>query len=88
MAIKKDDIHNLPLTIVVVKDPKGKGYTVFSKQFPDIIAVGDDEESAIDNLFEGMKAAFNYWASKGKEEYGENYKISKKELKLTPSDIV
>ncbi|MFW5879925.1 MAG: hypothetical protein ACOCUV_03785 [bacterium] len=83
MAIKKEYIYNLPLTIILVQDPDDKGYTVFSKQFPNIIAEGDDEDTAIRNLFETMHVAFKDQADEDKELIARKYNVSKKEINLT-----
>lgn len=50
--------EKLTLTAVLVKDPTDNGYTSYFAQFPNIIAEGDDEDSAIDNLLSLSKAAF------------------------------
>ena len=77
---------NLPLTIVLVQDPKDNGYTVYFKQFPNIIAEGDDEDSAIRNLFHTMRVAFKDQSNREEENYDLRCKVSKKEINLIASE--
>ncbi len=50
----------IPLTIIMVQDPKSKGYTIYTKEYPYIIAEGDNKRLAMANLFETMSIAFRY----------------------------
>lgn len=86
ISSNKRNVHSLPLTIVLVQNPKTERYTVFSKQFPNILAEGEDEENAINNLFEVMYVAFKDQATDNNEIFKEKYCISEKEFTLTMED--
>jgi hypothetical protein len=51
---------NLPLTVIMVEDPKIGGYTAFFKQFPNIVAEGDSDKSAMNNLMNAVHDVFTY----------------------------
>jgi predicted RNase H-like HicB family nuclease len=50
----------LQLTGVFVQDPASNGFTAFFAQFPNIIAEGDTEEEATQNLIETVKTVFEH----------------------------
>lgn len=56
--------QNLKLDAVLVEDMNIGGYTAFFKQFPQIIAEGNNEDEAISNL---LRALHDVFAFKGKE---------------------
>jgi len=45
---------NMNLRLIFVEDPKSGGFTVFFKQFPNIIAEGDTRKAAKRNLFNAI----------------------------------
>ncbi len=48
------------LTGIFVEDPKSKGYTAFFAQFPNIIAEGDTQEDASQNLLRLLRVSFEH----------------------------
>ena len=70
---------NLPLTVIMVEDPKIGGYTAFFKQFPNIIAEGDNDEDAMNNLMNAIYDVFRYQEENYKnEEINPAYRIIEK----------
>ncbi|HMO32344.1 MAG TPA: hypothetical protein PKD90_05710 [Phnomibacter sp.] len=51
---------NLELTGIFVQDPQSKGYTAFFAQLPNIIAEGDNEEDALNNLVDTVREVFQH----------------------------
>lgn len=51
---------SISLTAILVRDHKTGGYTSFFAQFPNIIAEGDNEEQAEENLFRLVKTVFEH----------------------------
>lgn len=82
----------LPLTAILVPNTqydlapvttKNNGYTAYFKQFKEIIAEGDTEEEAIDNL---LNAVYDVFIHKNKDTSGDYYpgkKIQKKEITIS-----
>lgn len=54
------EAKQIELTGVFVQDAKGEGYTAFFAQLPNIIAEGDTEEDAAQNLINAVKAVFEH----------------------------
>lgn len=52
--------NNLELTGVFVQDPESKGYTAFFAQLPNIIAEGDTQEAAVENLINTVRVVFEH----------------------------
>lgn len=51
---------NLQLTGVFVQDPANNGFTAFFSQLPNIIAEGDTEEEATQNLIQTLQSVFEH----------------------------
>jgi len=67
---------NIPLTVVMVQDPHIGGYTAYFKQFPDIIAEGDTDDEAMNNLMNAVHDVFVYKSTDLRDEFaGRNYKV-------------
>ena len=49
----------IPVTPIYVEDPKG-GFTIFFKEFPNVISEGETKEEALDNLQRTMHDVFSY----------------------------
>ena len=49
----------IPVTPIYVEDPQG-GFTIFFKEFPNVISEGETEEEALDNLQRTMHDVFSY----------------------------
>lgn len=52
--------NELELTGVFVQDTAGAGYTAFFAQLPNIIAEGDTESEAAQNLIEAVRSVFEH----------------------------
>jgi len=50
----------IPLTVIMVKDPKTGGFTAFFKQLPDIIAEGDSDTDVLKNLMNAVYDVFQF----------------------------
>ncbi len=62
------------LTGIFVEDPKSKGVTAFFAQFPNIIAEGDTEEDAAQNLLHLLKVSFEHQKNAElQNNHAENY---------------
>lgn len=49
----------IPVTPIYVEDPQG-GFTIFFKEFPNVVSEGKDKDEALDNLQRGMHDVFSY----------------------------
>jgi len=58
--MKTAQLFKLPLTAIMVKDPNIGGFTAFFKQFPEIIAEGDTDGEALQNLMNAVYDVFEY----------------------------
>jgi len=58
----------LPVTPIYVEDEKIGGYTVFFKEFPNIIAEGETKEDALDNIIRTVHDVFKYKNTQSIEE--------------------
>lgn len=47
--------NTLSFTGILVQDEKTKGFTAFFKQFPNVIAEGDTEDQAMENLISTLR---------------------------------
>lgn len=54
MANTRSEGYTLSLNVILVNDPVQGGFTAFFKQFPYIIAEGDNEGEAMKNLMNAM----------------------------------
>jgi hypothetical protein len=50
----------IPVTPIYVEDEKIGGYTIFFKEFPDIISQGETKEDALDNIIRTVHDVFKY----------------------------
>jgi predicted RNase H-like HicB family nuclease len=50
----------IPVTPVYVEDPHIGGFTVYFKEFPDVISEGKTQEEALWNLQKAMYDVFKY----------------------------
>jgi predicted RNase H-like HicB family nuclease len=58
----------LPVTPIYVEDEKIGGYTVFFKEFPNIISEGETKEDALDNIIKTVHDVFKYKNTQSIEE--------------------
>ena len=58
----------IPVTPIYVEDEKIGGYTIFFKEFPDIISEGETKEDALDNLMKTVHDVFKYKNTQSIEE--------------------
>lgn len=58
----------ISITGVMIEDPSTKGYTAYFAEFPEIIAQGENIESAKDNLFSALKSMLDFKREEMKEE--------------------
>jgi predicted RNase H-like HicB family nuclease len=58
----------LPVTPIYVEDEKIGGYTVFFKEFPNIISEGETKEDALDNIIKTVHDVFKYKKTQSIEE--------------------
>ena len=49
----------IPVTPIYVEDPKG-GFTIFFKEFPNVISEGETKEEALDSLQRTMHDIYSY----------------------------
>ena len=49
----------IPVTPIYVEDPKG-GFTVFFKEFPNVVSEGDTQDEALFNLQKTMYDVYSY----------------------------
>ena len=86
MKLKREEkkSYNIPLTVILIQDPNDKGYTAYFEQLPDMIAEGDNEKEAIDNLFYVLYAVFKdqeKQQQKEEEKHKETkYYMNKKQM--------
>lgn len=73
------------LTIILVKDPKIGGYTAYLKQFPDIIAEGDDDKQAVHNLMNAVHDVLSYQSTQNSELTGSNFTVIQKSVNFSVS---
>lgn len=85
--MKKDKLFTLPLTIILVQDPKIDGYTAYFKQFQDIIAEGDTEDEAERNLLNAVHDVFIYQSGIADESIDPSFNVSKKSINFTSCEI-
>lgn len=52
--MKNESLFKISLTAIMVQDPEIGGYTAYFRQFPDIIAEGDNEKEAMINLINAL----------------------------------
>jgi predicted RNase H-like HicB family nuclease len=57
--------NNLQLTGIFVQDPIDKGFTAFFAQLPYIIAEGDNEQDATENLIQTVQTVFEHQKNNG-----------------------
>lgn len=79
---------NFSLTMIMVEDPKIKGYTAFFKQFPNIIAEGDSDEEASMNLMNAVHDVFEFQNMKeNNNNLSADYKIIERPLNFTSNEV-
>ena len=59
MTERKMTFH-LPLTVVMEKDSNAGGYTGWLKEFPNVIAEGEEDLELYNNLSIGLEHALDY----------------------------
>ena len=50
----------IPVTPIYVEDPNLGGFTIFFKEFPNVVSEGETKEEALDNLQRTMHDVFSY----------------------------
>jgi len=83
--MKRGVFPSLPLTLILVEDPKIGGYTAFFKQFPNIIAEGDTDEEATSNLMNTVHDVFDHLAKEESTIPEYQYKVIQKPLNMCTS---
>ncbi len=73
----------IPLTIIMVQDPHSRGYTAYFKQFPDIIAEGDNENEAERNLINAVHDVFVYQNQMDDDPIDPSLNVSKKSINFS-----
>ena len=48
---RKNNKKSITFTGILIQDPDDKGYTTYLAEFPEVIAEGETEEEAANNLF-------------------------------------
>ena len=66
--------NSFQLTGIFVKDPNDNGFTAFFAQLPNIIAEGDTEEEATNNLIQTVQTVFEH---QRKSDFQPNSVITK-----------
>jgi hypothetical protein len=75
---------NLPMTITLLQSSACPGYTAYFKQLPEIIAEGDNEDEAVQNLLNAVYDVFKYEGEKKSVEINnEGMHIQNKSVNLT-----
>ncbi len=80
--MKTNKLSTLPLTVIMIQDPKVSGYTVYFKQFQSIVAEGDNEDDAIQNLINAVHDVFKFQSMK-EEKIDSKYLVSTKSIDFT-----
>lgn len=60
----------ISFTSVFIADPKGRGYTGYFAEFPDLTAQGETKEEVEENLISSLKGILKF--NKGKENFISN----------------
>lgn len=58
------DSFKLSLNAIMIQDKNFNGFTAYFKQFPNIIAEGENESDAMANLFNALHDVFKYKSEK------------------------
>lgn len=80
--MKTNKISTLPLTVILIQDPKIGGYTAYFKQFQKIVAEGDTKDEAIQNLINAAHDVFKYQSTEA-VKINPKYKVSKQAIDFT-----
>ena len=83
-----ENFFTLPLTIIMVEDPKSGGYTAFFKQFPDILAEGNNEREVKHNLLNTVHDVFRYQSDIKDETIDPSLKVSKESINFISHECV
>lgn len=73
---------DLSLTAILVRDNDSGGYTAFFAQCPNIIAEGNDEESAAQNLFVLASDVFRHQEKEAVESIPSNLEVKTRAFAL------
>lgn len=52
--------YTLSLDAILIRDRNLNGFTAYFKQFPNIIAEGEDQDKAMENLFNALHDFFKF----------------------------
>lgn len=77
---------NISLTIILIEDKVLGGYTAFFKQFPKIIAEGDDADKATENLINAVNDVFMYQSNMVDNEFKEVPNVIQKPLNFSTNE--
>ncbi len=58
--MKQDDTFSISLNAIMIQDKNDNGFTAYFKQFPNIIAEGENEKDVLRNLFDALHDVFKY----------------------------
>jgi len=75
-------ISHIPLKLILVEDPKVGGYTSFFAQFPEILAQGETEDEATENLFKTVSIVFKHKGGIGHGVKKSEYNVIEKDINL------
>lgn len=70
MGTTKKSLFNL--TAIFHEDEKGRGFTAYFREFPNVIAVGQNEKDATTRLVELLQLALKDQAENGKPAKGKS----------------
>ena len=60
MSSQTNEEFTLSFNAILVQDKSHNGFTAYFKQFPNIIAEGDNEQDALKNLFNALHDVFKH----------------------------
>jgi hypothetical protein len=86
--MKSSELFNLPLTLIMVKDPHFQVFTAFFKQFPEIIAEGQNEDDAAKNLMNAVHDVFQYQGQSKQDKQDSHLNITEKSINFCLDNCV
>jgi predicted RNase H-like HicB family nuclease len=78
--LRTNQRHTNALHGNLVEEEEGR-ITAYFEEFPDIVAEGENEEEAKENLLIALSEVFEYWKKRGKENADAAEMYSKKPVK-------
>jgi predicted RNase H-like HicB family nuclease len=71
ITMAKPGPFTLSLDAILVRDRNFNGFTAYFKQFPNIVAEGEDQDRAMENLFNALHDYLKYESVTAPKECGE-----------------